>query len=96
MKEYCYEIFYQYDGPSLSDLFATKKTDDEVQDALNAFSNELPHYIEALNTSSISGPVEGKKDRRKVIIKTTADEHEVTSAVVKCLQSLDLRGTQLN
>lgn len=95
MREYCYEIYYKYDGPSLFDPFVKEKSKNEIEDAFHDFCKGLPHYIDSSETYTTSVPVEGDSSKRKVTIKTKSGEDEVTSAVDKCLQSVDLRATRL-
>lgn len=95
MKEYKFEIYYKYDGPSHSDPFAKEKNPDQIQDALSNFVNEIPHYIEGNKNTASSLHVEGNIERRIVSIKTTAEENEVMESVTRCLQNLDLRANRL-
>lgn len=91
MKKRYFEVYYQYDGPSHSDPFAKMKSEKEIQDALDNFVNEFPHYLNDLGATAVSEPVKGDKNRIKVTIETTDEDQVVETALVKCLQSLDLR-----
>jgi len=95
MKEYKFEIYYKYDGPSHSDPFPEEKNSEQIQDALGNFVNEVGHYVESLETAVSSMPVDGNIERRIVSIKTTTNKEEVKEAVKKCLQDLDLRANIL-
>jgi len=95
MKEYKFEIYYKYDGPSHSDPFPEEKNSEQIQDALGNFVNEVQHYIESLETTVFSFPVDGDIERRIVSIKTITKKEEVNEAVKRCLQDLDLRANIL-
>jgi hypothetical protein len=95
LNDYSFEIYYQYDGPSVSDPFAKQKTEKEIQDSLDNFYSELPSYIDAYETNYSYVPIEGNNDRRKLTIRTTADERQINMSIDKCLKSHDLRAEKL-
>lgn len=96
MKEYIYEVYYQFDGRSHSDPFANKKSKNEIKDALDRFEKELPTYLNDPNASVTSKPIQNSKNRIKVTIRTIDQESSVESAVNRCLQSWDLRANLLH
>jgi hypothetical protein len=95
MNEYRYEVYYHYDGPTHSQPFVELKTDLQVREALSNFEHELPHYLNDLEAQISSEDIKGKTDRKNVILKTSEDDDSVEAAVVKCLQSLDLRAHRI-
>lgn len=95
MKKHYYEIYYQYDGPSHSNPFAKLKSEKEIQDALDNFVNEFPHYLNDLGATAVSELIKGDKNRIKVTLETTDEDQVVEKALIKCLQSLDLRANIL-
>ena len=95
MAKYEYEIYYHYDGPSVSDPFAKEKTEHEMEDAFLNFQSEISVYLDA-NLSNISSrDVIDDKTKRIFTIETTANDEEVHNALDRCLQDLDLRANLL-
>lgn len=92
MKEYKFEIYYEYTGPSPLDPLKQKKDAKEIQDALRNFENGLPHYLAPLDSFVSSEKIDDKGEREIVTIQTTAEHENVKGAVAKCLQDLDLLG----
>lgn len=95
MKEYTFEVYYKYDGPSIIDPFSKEKNSEQIQDALNNFVQEVPQYINSLENAASSLPVDGNIERRIVSIKTTANKEEVEKAVIRKLRELDLKAEPL-
>jgi hypothetical protein len=95
MKEYKFEVYYKYDGRSVSDLFAEEKNPEQIQEALLNFENEVSHYIESFETTAFSSQIEGDNERKIITIKTNTEEKKVKESVKRCLQNLDLRAKML-
>lgn len=95
MKEYNFEIYYEYTVNTPADFFEGEKSSEEVQNALANFENEIHYSLDSKMTISSSMPQNGDKERRIVSIKTDANESKVIDAVEKCLKSLYLKGKKL-
>lgn len=95
MKEYKFEIYYEYTVNTPADFFEGDKTPEDVQDALISFENDIHHALDSKMTISSSIPKNGDIKRRIVSIKTDANENKVIEVVEKCLESLYLKGKKL-
>jgi hypothetical protein len=95
MAKYEYEIYYHYDGPSASNPFAKKKSEQEIKDAFLSFKSEFPVYLDAKLSNISLKDVIDYKTKRIFTIETTANDEEVYKTVDRCLQNLDLRAKLL-
>ena len=46
MHNFQYRAYYAYNGPSKGEPFRSQLSTEEVEDALNLFSQHLDHYLE--------------------------------------------------
>ena len=95
MNRFAYQAYYEYSGPTHSSPFRTRKSDDEVQEALSAFASDLCHFL--TDPDAQVTPDEAKRTPNSivVVILTKDLEGEVDDAVKRCLNSFDLFGTKI-
>lgn len=91
MNEYRYEIYYKYDGPSHSQPFVQRKTENQVREALSDFGKIIAPYLDDRKANLKIEPIKGETDRVNFILNTTDSEEFVENAIIKTCQYLDLR-----
>lgn len=95
MKGFTYNVFYHYDGPSLAAPLRSKKSEQEVSEALARVAVELPYYFPDQDVRISKAPSEGTERSMVITIMTTLSEAETNDAMAQCLNNLDLYGRKL-
>ena len=95
MNRFAYRVYYEYNGPSRSDPFRSRKNPHEITEALRNFPNELPHYLSDQDATVSGEPTQKDVNSIIVIVVTTLDETATDEAVKRCLNEFDLFGEKL-
>ncbi|MHB9836826.1 hypothetical protein Q8F57_018495 [Paraburkholderia terrae] len=93
MNRFSYRAYYEFNG-SREYPFRSKKTDQEIEEAVLRFPVELEQYLDKDSTVQTSASQPGAQSC-DVTIVTDADESTTDDAIKKCLNSLDLFGKKL-
>ena len=90
MKTFKLRVYYEYQGRTHSDPFASPKTPDQVRDALNSVGTHLSHQL--ANADVRTEPIDAiLGDKTIVVTVTTGESKQVfDAALTKCLQKLRL------
>jgi hypothetical protein len=92
MIDRTYRIYYQYLGPTRSDPFDEPKTQQQIEEALNRFLEELePSFDEeqGFDAEMVRGVSENE---RIVRFKVNAESQEFETALIRILNSNGLFG----
>lgn len=96
MNSYRYRIYYEWQGPSKSDIFAEEKTPEEVERAFERLPTEFGHRLWDQEASIEVNQVAGKSSEVILLVSTLATEEEVKNALLPTLQDWRLFGSRLD
>ena len=83
MPLFKYKPYYQYNGPTPSDPLRDELSQEEAEDRVRCFFEEIDRYFE-------EDSVAIKKEGDLVSITSEINQKDCDEAVSKCLNSLDL------
>jgi len=95
MNRFTYRVYYEYNGPSHSDPFRSRKNPHEISEALRNFPNELPHYLSDHDATVTDEPTQNDANSIIVVVVTTLNEAATDKAAIQCLNGLDLFAEKL-
>jgi hypothetical protein len=94
MTVYRYRIYYEWSGPSASDMFANEKSAEDLDWAFDRFPTELEHRLDDLDALAELQRADGQKDGI-LTVSTSTSEEQFKKALVATLQDWRLFGTKL-
>ena len=95
MTTYRYRIYYEWHGPSVSDIFAEEKSSEDLDWAFDRFPTELEHKLEDRDAVAQIERSEANPKEGILTVVTTASEGQLKKALVPTLQDWRLFGSQL-
>jgi hypothetical protein len=95
MNRYRFRIYYEWQGPTVSDIFAEEKTPDEIERAFERFPTEVGYRISDQGATLEACPVEGRPNEIILVILTSVSEVDVMKALIPTLQDWRLFGEKL-
>lgn len=95
MNRFSYRVYYEYNGPSRSNPFRSRKDPHEITEAVRKFPNDLLHFLSDQGGTVSVAP--DKMDVNSIIVSvvTTLDETSTDEDVKRCLNAFDLFGEKL-
>lgn len=93
MNRFRYRVFYEFNGPTKSDLFRTEKDKDQIAEALDRVSFELSVYLDDRDARITTSP--DGENAITLNVETTQADDSFTRALTNCLKGLDLFGKKL-
>jgi hypothetical protein len=93
LKNFRYQIYYEYNGPSHADPFRTEKTDQQIRDALDNIGTTLSGNFPNDSIEIIVSPIDSHM--REVCINTEMSEKSFYDAFKRSLNSHDLFARKL-
>ncbi len=96
MNFFKFEFYYSYEGPSDAAPFRTRKTDDEIAEALASVVHDLRHLLSDMD-ADVREVVGATSQENAIVVSVTTmlDEAATMGVVEKCLRGLDLYGNKL-
>lgn len=96
MTTYRFRVYYQWKGPSKSDIFGEEKSLDDIAWAFDRLPTEFEHRLPDQNATAEVTGVDGNPNEVILIVSTFATEQEVMNALVPTLQDWRLFGEKLD
>jgi len=95
MMTYKYRIYYEWRGPSASDIFATEKSPEDLDRTFDQFPAELEHRLEDGDAVARIERTEATPKEGVLTVVTTASEDQLREALISTLQDWRLFGSRL-
>jgi hypothetical protein len=95
MTTYKYRIYYEWRGPSASDLFAEEKSPEELDWAFDRFPTELEHRLDDPDAVAQLQRDQGRPSEALLTVATCATADHLTKAMVATLQDWRLFAAKL-
>ena len=94
MNIYRYRIYYEWQGPSASDIFAEEKSATDLEWAFETLPTELEMRLADTDAVAQTQSVNGKPNEVILTVSTSSTEDQFKAALVATLKDWRLFGTK--